>query len=342
MQSTAGTNREPTRPHNLGVILRHLHRDGALSRAALTGRMGLTRGSIGGLLAELETRGAVTIAPDPEPRLTGGRPSPRVRPDKKCVQALGAETGADHIRVLSVGLGGHVVARAACSTPRSHEPHEVVAALGEMIERISADIAGRAAVLGLGIGVAGVVGLNGHVEMASSLGWTDLQLADVARSTFRQTCRSKWPTMPTSRSRGTHARRGQGHRAPGLRRRRRPRSRWRDHPRGANFRGAGGYAGEFGHMMVNPEGLRCRCGSVGCWETETGTARIAEALGLTTIDTDAVASELSRVTEPPPKLRTAGRYLGLGLAGIVNALNTEIPRAWRDVARSLSGREGRS
>ncbi len=325
MQSTAGTNRDAMRPHNLGVILRHLHRDGALSRAALTGRMGLTRGSIGGLLAELETLGAVTIAPDPEPRLTGGRPSPRVRPDKKCVQVLGAEIGADHIRVLSVGLGGHVVARAACSTPRSHEPHEVVAALGEMIERISADIAGRAAVLGLGIGVAGVVGLNGHVEMASSLGWTDLQLADVAREYLPADLPVKVANDADLGAVAEHMRgagKGTEHLVyVGV-----------DDPgvgggiilEGRIFRGAGGYAGEFGHMMVNPEGLRCRCGSVGCWETEIGTARIAEALGLTTIDTDAVASELSRVTEPPPKLRTAGRYLGLGLAGIVNALNTEI------------------
>ncbi len=63
---------------------------------------------------------------------------------------------------------------------------------------------------------------------------------------------------------------------------------------------------------------------MGCWETEIGTARIAEALGLQTTETDAVAAELGRVTQPPAKLRTAGRYLGLGLAGIVNALNTEM------------------
>ena len=325
MQSTAGTNRDAMRPHNLGAILRHLHRDGALSRATLTARMGLTRGSIGGLLAELETLGAVTIAPDPEPRLTGGRPSPRVRPDKKCVQVLGAEIGADHIRALGVGLGGHVLARAACSTPRSHEPHEVVAALGEMIESISDDISGRAAVLGLGIGVAGVVGLDGHVEMASSLGWTDLQLADIAREHLPADLTVMVANDADLGAVAEHMRgagKGTEHLVyVGV-----------DDPgvgggiilEGRVFRGAGGYAGEFGHMMVNPEGLRCRCGSVGCWETEIGTARIAEALGLTTIDTDAVASELGRVTEAPPKLRTAGGYLGLGLAGIVNALNTEI------------------
>ncbi len=34
--------------------------------------------------------------------------------------------------------------------------------------------------------------------------------------------------------------------------------------------GAAGFAGEIGHMVVNPEGVPCGCGSRGCWETEIG------------------------------------------------------------------------
>jgi predicted NBD/HSP70 family sugar kinase len=325
MQRTAGTNRDAMRPHNLGAILRHVHRDGALSRAALTARMGLTRGSMGGLLTELESLRAVIIVPDTQPRAKGGRPSPHVTPDKDSVQVLGAEIGADHIRVLSVGLGGQVVARAARSTPRSHDPVAVVDALVELAERVSIDIPDHAAVLGVGIGVAGVVGLQGHVEMASSLGWSDLPLAHIVRERLPGRLPVKVANDADLGAVAEHMR-GAGIGVEhlvyvGV-----------DDPGvgggiivdGRAFRGAGGYAGEFGHMTVNPEGVRCRCGSVGCWETEIGTARIAEALGLDTIDTDAVASELGRVTEPSPGLRTAGRYLGLGLAGIVNALNTEI------------------
>jgi len=33
------------------------------------------------------------------------------------------------------------------------------------------------------------------------------------------------------------------------------------------WRGATGFAGEFGHMTINPEGLDCTCGSFGCLET---------------------------------------------------------------------------
>jgi predicted NBD/HSP70 family sugar kinase len=36
---------------------------------------------------------------------------------------------------------------------------------------------------------------------------------------------------------------------------------------GRILRGEGGYAGEFGHVQMDPNGLLCGCGSRGCWET---------------------------------------------------------------------------
>ena len=32
--------------------------------------------------------------------------------------------------------------------------------------------------------------------------------------------------------------------------------------------GASGYAGEVGHLLVDSNGPRCRCGNIGCWEQE--------------------------------------------------------------------------
>jgi predicted NBD/HSP70 family sugar kinase len=36
---------------------------------------------------------------------------------------------------------------------------------------------------------------------------------------------------------------------------------------GRILRGEGGFAGEFGHVQMDPAGLPCGCGSTGCWET---------------------------------------------------------------------------
>jgi predicted NBD/HSP70 family sugar kinase len=287
--------------------------------------MGLTRGSVGALLAELEALRTVIVVPDPEPRSTAGRPSPRVVPDAANVQVLGAEIGAVHMRVLSVGLGGRVLARAACSTPGSHEPDAVADALVRLAWDVSSGMPDQAALLGFGIGVAGLVGVEGHIEMASSLGWIDLPFADIVRDRLPADLRIEVANDADLGAVGEHLRgAGQGveHLVyVGV-----------DDPGvgggiiidGRAFRGARGYAGEFGHMLVNPDGIQCRCGNVGCWETEIGTARIAEALALGATDTDAVAAALGRVSQVPDKLRTAGHYLGSGLAGIVNALNPEM------------------
>ncbi len=52
---------------------------------------------------------------------------------------------------------------------------------------------------------------------------------------------------------------------------------------GRPVRGAHGFAGELGHVVVDPSGLPCICGRVGCWETVasgTALARAAAAAGL--------------------------------------------------------------
>jgi glucokinase len=36
---------------------------------------------------------------------------------------------------------------------------------------------------------------------------------------------------------------------------------------GQIYRGAAGFAGEFGHMTIDPEGIECVCGNIGCLET---------------------------------------------------------------------------
>ncbi|CAB4789306.1 MAG: ROK family protein [Actinobacteria bacterium] len=52
---------------------------------------------------------------------------------------------------------------------------------------------------------------------------------------------------------------------------------------GRLWRGTNGFAGEFGHMVIDPEGLECPCGRRGCWE------RYAAGSGLAQLGRDLVA-----------------------------------------------------
>lgn len=44
------------------------------------------------------------------------------------------------------------------------------------------------------------------------------------------------------------------------------------------YRGKYGYAGEFGHMIVNPDGPRCTCGNKGCLESYASTVGLKRAI----------------------------------------------------------------
>jgi predicted NBD/HSP70 family sugar kinase len=323
MKAGSGANREAMRRHNLGTMLRYVHQEGQLSRASLTARLTLTRSTIGDLLEELVGLGAVVIAPSGQARATAGRPSPVVRPLPENVYVLAAEVGADHLRVAAVGLGGRVLIRVEGETPSSHDPALVVDTLRDLAVTATMGLPSKGALLGLGVAVPGMVGEEGLVRLAPNLGWADVPLVAM----LKERLPAGVPVMAANDADlGALA----------------------EHSRGAGvgaehmvfvgcddlgvgggiiidgraFRGLGGYAGEFGHLFVNPAGRACHCGSLGCWETEIGAARIAEVLGVPSDDLDELARALARVRRPSAKLRTAGRFLGLGLASIVNAFNT--------------------
>ena len=98
---------------------------------------------------------------------------------------------------------------------------------------------------------------------------------------------------------------------------------------GEPFIGAAGYGGEVGHMPVNPAGLACRCGSIGCWETEAG--RRASCGGRAGCrrrpgrDRRAPGGGRSRARPSPwDALEETGRWIGIGLAGLVNLLDPRL------------------
>lgn len=112
---------------------------------------------------------------------------------------------------------------------------------------------------------------------------------------------------------------------------------------GAIQRGANGFAGEAGHMVVDPNGPVCPCGRRGCWErfasgsglgrlardaAEAG--RVAAVVALAGGEPEAVRGE--HVTEAARAgdegalavLRSFGWWVALGVANLVNVLDPDV------------------
>ena len=324
-----GLRSETVRRANLGAIVRVLHDRGPLSRSDLVNRTGLTRSAIRGHLSELVGEGIVSerrAAPLGVP----GRPSPLVCPEPEAAVVLALDIEVDSLAAALIGLGGDVLEHVRVDRPRGHTSLvDVVADLSALAARIRRR-SPALPVIGIGVAVVGIVRrADGLVSMAPNLGWSDQPLGDQLRRAFGD-------DIPISIANEAdlgalaEVRRGA---AVGA-----------DHilfvsgevgvgggliVDGQPFTGVAGYGGEIGHLPIRPDGLDCRCGSRGCWETEVGAPSLLRRAGRSP---DGGRSEvdalLADAAAGDPRALAAmaetGTWLGRGLAGLVNVLNPRL------------------
>ena len=321
---------ESVRRHNLSLLLRHLHQSGALSRSEIGGALGMTRSTIGELVADLRARGLVEEG-DPARLGSPGRPSLVARPNPEGAAVITAEIAVNSLSAAVVGLGGRILHRSrAPHQPRRLAVDQTIEDVGKLIQTALASIPPDCWVAGLGIAVAGVVSrADGLVHFAPNLGWRDVPLgrlvADRLGSSLPVAIANEadlgalaehtwgagvgvYHLVYVSSEVGV----GGGLVIDG-------------HP----LVGAAGCAGEVGHFQVNPLGERCRCGAIGCWETEIGGPAILRRVGIVekNYKPEAVTRLLREAAWGDPvaldAVQDVGRWLGTGLAGLVNVFNPQ-------------------
>ncbi len=109
---------------------------------------------------------------------------------------------------------------------------------------------------------------------------------------------------------------------------------------GELLRGRDHIAGEFGHVPLNLDGPRCMCGANGCWEAYTSNLatlsryfgwnlsklsanKLRDAVQSSFTVLDLVSRARSGDVKALTALQTTARFLGLGLATIVNVINPD-------------------
>lgn len=106
---------------------------------------------------------------------------------------------------------------------------------------------------------------------------------------------------------------------------------------GRLYRGAHGMAGEFGHMVVDPDGPRCNCGNHGCLEQYVAGPAIAragqraaaaglwepgkEVAGVTAVDVFQAAHQGNPAAQTI--INQVGTYLGRGLQALIMAFDID-------------------
>ncbi len=324
--SLAGATQDELRRHNFGRLVGILHVNGSMSRADLTRLTGLNRSTVGALTTDLAHAGLVR---ESAPVGRGvGRPSIVVAPNSDGVFALAFDLRVERTVAAVVGLGGVVLTRQEVRHSRRHTaPAEVLCEVERLASELVAAAPDGAVCLGVGMAIPGVVRhTDGLVRFAPNMGWVDVPIASLLRELLATSLPIFVGNDADLGAISEHVRgvargasnvvflSGEVGVGGGIILGGRP------------MMGAGGYGGEVGHMVVNPSGRSCRCGRRGCWETEIGEDAVLIALGGgRRDDVDALLAPLTlRASDDVPELRRVARWLGLGLANLVNIFNPEV------------------
>jgi glucokinase-like ROK family protein len=326
---------------NTSLILDCLRTRGPLSRARLSAVTGLNRSTVSSLVNDLLEEHLVReIGLEPAGR---GRPGMllELSPDGGC--AVGVEIGVDFISVVLTDFVAQILWRQRISSD-PEDGQGVIVERAEAIVRAALEIGKDRGLrpLGIGVGVPGLVDVQqGSLVFAPNLHWRDVPL--------RQMWTQRFNLSVFVENEANAAALGEYYFGVA-----------RDVQsliylsagvglgggiiiKGKLFRGSGGYAGEVGHMTMDPNGEPCGCGKRGCWETVVGpraiVRQVREALetnaesqirtlvqdDLESIDVDVVVRAAQAGDHVARKaLEEVGVQLGIGIANLVNAFNPEM------------------
>ncbi len=345
--------RQTSREINRTIVLNLVRARQPLSRADLARAMGVRRGAVSLIVNDLLRDGTIVEGATGD-AIRGRKPTfLYIDTRRRAVVAIDIRI-SQTLLMLADLLGKPIGGIVTLATDR--DPARLVQSLASRVTQMLADHPQIDEVTGIGVAVPGMVERPSmRVLHAPTLGWRDVDLREMLAKATRLPVEieNSGRACALAQLWAMHGG-GEGPAgdfvfvsvSDGL-------------GVGVSFqrevlRGRHNLAGEFGHIPLSIDGPRCSCGSTGCWEAYVSNrATLGRYFGQ---EPDASAAPdpsgfsiddlLVRARDTDLKARAAlqatGRYLGVGLAAVVNALDPaavyvggEITGAWDLVEPSL-------
>jgi predicted NBD/HSP70 family sugar kinase len=336
------------RATNLAVVLRFVRANAPCSRADIAASTGLNKATVSSLVADLIDRRLVRETGLTERRI--GRPATQLVLDGSPYAAIGLEVSADYLAAVAVDLAGQrLLSWRRTFAGSTAVPSKAVAALAALGRRaVGRMVAEGRQVLGLTLAVPGLVDAEGRVPHAPALGWRDVPALELLGPALGNPGYPVAVDNDASLAAVAEYRYGAHAGTPNL-----------VYLGGGSGVGAGlvvdgrpvhgarGYAGELGHVQLDPgragrEGGResdspqCECGRRGCLQVLAGVGALVRRLlpestgdGGALTDLEPEVDELvRRATAGDPAtvaaLAEVGRWLGHGVSVLTNVVNPQV------------------
>ncbi|WP_234416061.1 MULTISPECIES: ROK family protein [unclassified Actinomyces] len=325
--ATVSARQSTLRTANLALLAGHVFAaPKPVSRADVAAMTGMTRSTASRLADDLVAAGILTEL-DPSPASGPGRPAVPLAPARGTFVAIGLEVNVSRMAVRAIDLSGQVLAeRVVLDDFEASDPAEVLPRLARLTRDVlSLDAVRRARKVGAAIALPGLVS-HETLLRAPNLGWERIDprpfLTDVLQPdglVLRLGNEANFGALTAGRERPAAL-----HSSPSF-----------IYLSGENGIGAGivrdnrvmlgvsGFAGEVGHIQVDPTGPLCTCGNRGCVERYAGRRLILAAAGLeaTAGPQELVAAWEAEAPAARRAVTDAARALGVGLSAAINVLD---------------------
>jgi predicted NBD/HSP70 family sugar kinase len=333
-----GTNLPRIKHYNEGVVLEAIRVDEGMSRVEIADRTGLTAQTVSNIVRRLLDLDLV--AEDGHTSSGSGRRRVRLRINPGARHAVGVQVDGLETSFVVVDLSGQVIERARHPTRAERGPVAIINQIAEsVVSLIRKAHIDPETILGLGVASPGPLDhARGIVFDPPNLpGWHEVTLADELNA------KTGYPVIVDNDA--TAAAIGE---------------RWSGGARGVRnfafvymgvgvgaglfledhiYRGSSTNAGEFGHLILNPEGPQCFCGNRGCVEAYCGPRAVVKSVSdriaqgeATSLGRDLEGLDFQRVAREAlhgdelslREIKRSAFLLGCGVAGLVNMLDVEL------------------
>ncbi len=335
-------NQALVREINLSTIITHLYKHAPVSRSALAEITGLNKTTVSSLMQELLSYKFVR-----EIGLSSagtGRPAMLMALDPAAGFIVSCEIGVDFILVICSNFAAEVIWRQQETIEPGTKQEAIIAnVLAFLRQGIAVGRQAYGILLGVAVGVPGLVDQEtGALLFAPNLTWQDVPLRTILENDLQlpvfvdneanmAALGEYYFGAAQDYDEVLYISAGVGLGGGMVR-------------YGQLVRGVAGFAAEFGHMTMDPEGKPCNCGNRGCWETQVSQAALFALIRQAIVEQGQVSAlfeldghhlrkltmsmvvDAARADDPVALLALTqmGRHLGIGIASLLNALNPKL------------------
>lgn len=321
-------NHQVVKEGNKSLVLDKIKNNSPISRAAVASQTGLNKGTVSSLVSDLLDDQLIYESGPGES--SGGRRPVMLLFNDLAGYAIGIDIGVNYLLGVLTDLSGNIQLKKECSFKNlSYE--EIKEKMFSTIDSLIASAPESPhGVVGIGVGVPGVVDKSGEILLAPNLKWRNLDLKSVLEEKYGLPV-----IIENEANAGAYGEKrfGAGQECEniiyvsagigigvGL------------ILNGSLYKGSNGFSGELGHMTIQVNGPKCRCGNEGCWElyaSEQALLDTAVQSGLfASTDEELDLPHLIQLAESGNEeaialFKKSGDYLGVGINNIVNTFNPQ-------------------